>query len=143
MSIAYSLTIIHGLLTLLAPSSYVQSVLGVGIVYFYGSSFLLGGAVGLYSILKPNFKIEGFVLWPLSGAYGLYAIALWVLFASETAGLHGPRQPYALLDLSPAYGPALVSTLACALMAWKALYLAGVTEHYVREAVIAKNARSI
>ena len=140
MSVAYGLTVVHGILTLLAPSIYVQNVLGVGIVYLYGTSFILGGIVGLYATLKPNFKIEGVVLWPLAGAYGLYAIALWVLFADQTAKGIGTTSPYAIIDIAATYGPSLVSTLACVLMAWKALYLAGVMEHYVREAAGRKDA---
>jgi len=143
MSIAYGLTIVHGVLTLLAPSILVQDVIGIGIVYFYGTSFLLGGIVGLYATTKPNFKIEGVVLWPLAGAYGLYAIALWVLFTDQTSKGIGVTSPYAVIDIASTYGPALVSTLACVFMAWKALYLAGVMEHYAREASGRKNDRIV
>jgi hypothetical protein len=73
-------------------------VLGVGIVYVYGTSFLVAGAAALISVLKPNFKIEAIALWPLCGAYALYDVALWALLFDEIT-FGGP--------LPAVYGPAL------------------------------------
>ena len=105
LALIYALVTVHGVLTLTFPSQPVQAVLGVGIVYVYGASFLVAGGAALISILKPNFKIEAIALWPLSGSYALYDVALWALLldqvqTSETLpAVYGPAIAVAILSI--------------------------------------------
>jgi hypothetical protein len=105
LALIYALVTVHGVLTLLYPSMPVQMVLGVGIVYVYGTSFTVAGAAAFFSILKPNFKIEAIALWPLCGAYALYDVALWALMFDQATfwdplpAVYGPAVAIAALSL--------------------------------------------
>tara|TARA_R110002051_G_scaffold1853_1_gene10135 strand:- start:3145 stop:3552 length:408 start_codon:yes stop_codon:yes gene_type:complete len=105
LALIYGWVAVHGILTVTFPSQPVQAVLGVGIVYIYGATFLIAGSAALIAILKPNFKIEAIALWPLSGAYALYDVALWALFldqvhtAETLPAVYGPAIAVAILSL--------------------------------------------
>lgn len=105
LALIYALVTVHGVLTLVYPSQPIQAILGVGIVYVYGASFLVAGTAAFVSVLKPNFKIEAVALWPLCGAYALYDVALWALMVDQMAfwtplpAVYGPAIVVAILSL--------------------------------------------
>jgi len=125
LAIIYALVTVHGGLTLVYPSMPVQMILGVGIVYVYGTSFLVAGAAAFFSVLKPNFKIEAIALWPLCGAYALYDVALWALMFDQIT----------LWDPLPAvYGPALAVAVVSLFFLSHAIRLDVKTRRLVRGA---------
>lgn len=94
----YSLTVVLGLLTVLAPAPSIWGVVGLHITYLYGILLVAGAAFAIFAILKPDYKLELIALWPIVGGYALYDIALWGLFADRVGVVDG---------LPPPYGPAL------------------------------------
>lgn len=94
----YGITVLLGLLTVLAPAPSIWGVVGLHITYLYGILLFVGAIIALWSIIKPNYKLEMIALWPVVGGFALYDIALWGIFADRVGVLDG---------LPPPYGPAL------------------------------------
>jgi len=130
MATVYAFVALHGIVTVGNPSQPVASILGEGIVYIYGFSFIFFGVAAFVSILRPNFKIEAVALWPLFGAYALYDVALWTLVADQ----------YALGEALPAiYGPAFSVGILSIIFLGTAIRLQVKTQQLLREAATHDN----
>lgn len=119
----YSLTAVLGVMTLFFPSPTIEGVLGVAMIYVYGSLLVVGSVGALIGIMRPNYMIEMNFLWGISTGYGVYAIALW------SVGLER------LLDTSiypPPFGPAFAVTVLSILVTMRLLRLYRLNKELLR-----------
>jgi len=126
MATVYALVGLHGIVTISNPSGFVSTILGTGVVYVYGFSFLIFGSAAIVAVIKPNFKIEAVALWPLFGSYALYDVALWTLVADQYVW----GQPIPAM-----YGPAFAVAILAIIFLGMAIQLQIKTQQLVRAAV--------
>jgi len=113
----YTLTVALGVVTLLFPAPSIEGVIGYAFAYTYGFLLLIGGLAALVAVVLPNYKIEYGALWLVTGGYGIYATALWALFAERLAEIGDQALP-------PPYGPAIALTVLTLFLAAKMMFLA-------------------
>lgn len=123
LAAVYSLTVALGVLSLLFPAPAIEGAIGYTFTYIYGTLLLIGGLIALVAVILPNYKVEYAALWFVAGGYGIYATALWALFAER---LH-------LVDgLPPPYGPAIALTVLTLFLIAKAWFLAKKNRQLIR-----------
>ena len=123
LAAVYSLTVALGVLTLLFPAPSIEGVIGYAFAYIYGFLLVVGGLIALAAVILPNYKIEYVALWFVAGGYGVYAAALWGLFAERLGIVDG---------LPPPYGPAIALTVLTLFLIAKAWFLARKNRELIR-----------